>query len=59
MRQGGRGKVRFQPRIGQLLAAAAENVVNLFNVETDIKTQSLKVFLHKISHSLIFVLDIY
>ncbi|XP_020094032.1 transcriptional corepressor LEUNIG_HOMOLOG-like isoform X2 [Ananas comosus] len=40
--RGGRGKVRFQPRIGQLLAAAAENVVNLFNVEADIKTQSLK-----------------
>ncbi|GLT97792.1 hypothetical protein SLE2022_153410 [Rubroshorea leprosula] len=33
--KGGSKQIRFQPRIGQLLAAAAENVVSIFDVETD------------------------
>ncbi|XP_022733295.1 transcriptional corepressor LEUNIG_HOMOLOG-like isoform X1 [Durio zibethinus] len=33
--RGGSTTIRFQPRIGQLLAAAAENVVSIFDVETD------------------------
>eukprot|EP00268_Persea_americana_P059731 TRINITY_DN736_c0_g1_i5.p1 TRINITY_DN736_c0_g1~~TRINITY_DN736_c0_g1_i5.p1 ORF type:complete len:757 (-),score=175.65 TRINITY_DN736_c0_g1_i5:655-2589(-) len=33
--QGGMSQVRFQPRVGQLLAAAAENVVNIFDIETN------------------------
>ncbi|KAJ9154025.1 hypothetical protein P3X46_027404 [Hevea brasiliensis] len=39
--KGGTAQVRFQPRIGQLLAAAAENVVSIFDVETDRQTHSL------------------
>ncbi|KAE8685599.1 Transcriptional corepressor LEUNIG [Hibiscus syriacus] len=34
--------VRFQPRIGQFLAAAADNVVSIFDVETDRRTQLLQ-----------------
>ncbi|KAF3974567.1 hypothetical protein CMV_002118 [Castanea mollissima] len=41
--QGGSAQVRFQPRIGQLLAAAAEKVVSIFDVETDRQTHSLRV----------------
>nr|DAD37015.1 TPA_asm: hypothetical protein HUJ06_007656 [Nelumbo nucifera] len=33
--KGGTAQVRFQPRIGQLLAAAADNIVSIFDVETD------------------------
>ncbi|KAK9289269.1 hypothetical protein L1049_017745 [Liquidambar formosana] len=40
--KGGSAQVRFQPRIGHLLAAAAENVVSIFDVETDRKTCSLQ-----------------
>ncbi|KAG0447762.1 hypothetical protein HPP92_028155 [Vanilla planifolia] len=40
--KGATAQVRFQPRIGQLLAAAAENVLNIFDVETDRKTMTLK-----------------
>jgi len=40
--KGGSAQVRFQPRIGQLLAAAAENVVSIFDVETDRQTLSLR-----------------
>ncbi|KAK4585720.1 hypothetical protein RGQ29_023098 [Quercus rubra] len=39
---GGSAQVRFQPRIGQLLAAAAEKVVSIFDVETDRQTHSLR-----------------
>ncbi|KAB1213695.1 Transcriptional corepressor LEUNIG [Morella rubra] len=39
---GGSTQVRFQPRIGQLLAAAADNVVSIFDVETDRQTHSLQ-----------------
>ncbi|XP_010936000.1 transcriptional corepressor LEUNIG_HOMOLOG isoform X1 [Elaeis guineensis] len=35
--KGGTVQVRFQPNIGQYLAAAAENVVSIFDVETDRK----------------------
>uniref|UniRef100_A0A2C9UE25 LisH domain-containing protein n=1 Tax=Manihot esculenta TaxID=3983 RepID=A0A2C9UE25_MANES len=40
--KGGTAQVRFQPRIGHLLAAAAENVVSIFDVETDRQTHSLQ-----------------
>ncbi|KAA3480439.1 Transcriptional corepressor LEUNIG-like protein [Gossypium australe] len=40
--QGGCSNVRFQPRIGQFLAAAAETVVSIVDVETDRRTQLLQ-----------------
>ncbi|XP_050218579.1 transcriptional corepressor LEUNIG_HOMOLOG isoform X2 [Mercurialis annua] len=40
--KGGNAQVRFQPRIGHLLAAAAESVVSIFDVETDRQTHSLQ-----------------
>lgn len=43
MEQGGTVQVRFQPRIGHQLAAASENVVSIFDVETDRLTHSFKV----------------
>jgi hypothetical protein len=43
LEQGGTTQVRFQPRFGQLLAAAAENVVSIFDVEADRQTHSLRV----------------
>uniref|UniRef100_A0A1D1XR09 Transcriptional corepressor LEUNIG n=2 Tax=Anthurium amnicola TaxID=1678845 RepID=A0A1D1XR09_9ARAE len=33
--KGARGQVRFQPRLGQFLAASTENLVSIFDVETD------------------------
>ena len=45
MQQGGMSQVRFQPRVGQLLAAAAENVVNIFDIETNRLMFSLQVLL--------------
>ncbi|TXG72565.1 hypothetical protein EZV62_001144 [Acer yangbiense] len=41
--KGGTGQVRFQPRIGQLLAAASESVVSILDVESDRLIHSLKV----------------
>jgi hypothetical protein len=32
-KQGGTGRVRFQPRSGQLLAVAGGSMVNIFDVE--------------------------
>ncbi|XP_010940733.1 transcriptional corepressor LEUNIG_HOMOLOG isoform X2 [Elaeis guineensis] len=40
--KGGTVQVRFQPNIGQYLAAAAENVVSIFDVETDRKIYTLQ-----------------
>ncbi|PIA40164.1 hypothetical protein AQUCO_02500100v1 [Aquilegia coerulea] len=40
--KGGSAQVRFQPRIGQLLAAASDNIVSVFDVETDRQTHSLQ-----------------
>ncbi|KAH9649947.1 transcriptional corepressor LEUNIG-like protein [Citrus sinensis] len=40
--KGGTVQVRFQPRLGLLLAAASENVVSIFDVETDRLTHSFK-----------------
>ncbi|KAK4266491.1 hypothetical protein QN277_027400 [Acacia crassicarpa] len=40
--KGGSAQVRFQPRIGHRLAAAAGNVVSLYDVETDRLVQSLQ-----------------
>lgn len=36
-------QVRFQPRLGKYLAAAAENVVSILDVETQVCRQSLQV----------------
>ena len=43
MYQGGSAQVRFQPRIGQLMAAAAGNIVSVFDVENDRLTHSFQV----------------
>ncbi|XP_075649239.1 transcriptional corepressor LEUNIG_HOMOLOG-like [Castanea sativa] len=40
--KGGMAQVRFQPRIGQLLAAASDKVVSIVDVETDRKTLSFQ-----------------
>ncbi|KAK7279000.1 hypothetical protein RJT34_24041 [Clitoria ternatea] len=40
--KGGSTQVRFQPRIGHLLAAASGNVVSLFDVETDRQMHTLQ-----------------
>lgn len=40
--KGGMAQVRFQPCGGQLLAAAAENIVSIFDVETDTCIHSLQ-----------------
>ncbi|XP_077229855.1 transcriptional corepressor LEUNIG_HOMOLOG-like isoform X2 [Tasmannia lanceolata] len=40
--KGGTAQVRFQPRVGHLLAAAADNVVSIFDVESDRMTYSLQ-----------------
>ncbi|KAI5600731.1 hypothetical protein POPTR_001G049400v4 [Populus trichocarpa] len=40
--KGGTTQVRFQPRIGQLLAAASDNVVSIFDIESDRQTHSLQ-----------------
>jgi len=40
--KGGMSQVRFQPRLGRYLAAAAENVVSIFDVETGTCLHSLQ-----------------
>lgn len=40
--KGGNAKVRFQPGSGQLLAAASDKVVSIFDVETDRQIYSLQ-----------------
>ncbi|KAF3457670.1 hypothetical protein FNV43_RR02328 [Rhamnella rubrinervis] len=40
--KGGSAQVRFQPRIGHLMAAAAGNIVSIFDVENDRQTHSLQ-----------------
>ncbi|XP_020112920.1 transcriptional corepressor LEUNIG_HOMOLOG isoform X2 [Ananas comosus] len=40
--KGGTVQVRFQPNIGQFLAAAAENVVSIFDIEPDRKRYTLQ-----------------
>ncbi|CAB4261428.1 unnamed protein product [Prunus armeniaca] len=40
--KGGSAQVRFQPRIGQFLAAASGNVVSIFDAESDRQTHSLQ-----------------
>ena len=47
VKQGGTVQVRFQPNIGQYLAAAAENVVSIFDVETDRKIYTFQVFQYR------------
>lgn len=41
--QGGGAQMRFQPRVGRYLAAAAENVVSILDVETQACCHSLQV----------------
>ncbi|KAH1060678.1 hypothetical protein GLYMA_02G164700v4 [Glycine max] len=41
-KQGGSTQVRFQPRLGHLLAAASGSVVSLFDVETDRQIHTLQ-----------------
>jgi WD40 repeat protein len=41
--KGGTAQVRFQPNTGQFLAAATENVVSIFDVETNGKKYTLQV----------------
>ncbi|KAM2829616.1 hypothetical protein PS2_035257 [Malus domestica] len=41
--KGGTAQVRFQPRTGQLLAAASDKIVSIFDVETDRQTYSFQV----------------
>lgn len=43
MMQGGSAQVRFQPRIGQFMAAASGNIVSIFDAESDRQTHSLQV----------------
>ncbi|KAL1344078.1 hypothetical protein AAHE18_08G022000 [Arachis hypogaea] len=40
--KGGNAQVRFQPRVGQVLAAASDKVVSIFDVETDRQIYSLQ-----------------
>lgn len=40
--QGGTNQVRFQPRSGRLLAAAADNVVTIFDIESQTRVHSLQ-----------------
>lgn len=40
--KGGSAQVRFQPRIGQFMAAASGNVVSIFDAESDRQTHSLQ-----------------
>lgn len=40
--KGGTAQVRFQPRIGNLLAAVSDKIVSVFDVETDRQTHSLQ-----------------
>ncbi|XP_004296628.1 PREDICTED: transcriptional corepressor LEUNIG [Fragaria vesca subsp. vesca] len=40
--KGGSSQVRFQPRIGQFMAAASGNVVSIFDAESDRQTHSLQ-----------------
>lgn len=49
--QGGTTKMRFQPRLGRYLAAAAENIVSILDVETQACRYSLKVGLHNLCTS--------
>ncbi|XP_021763452.1 transcriptional corepressor LEUNIG_HOMOLOG-like isoform X1 [Chenopodium quinoa] len=42
MSKGGTAQVRFQPRVGQLLAAASDKVVSIFDVESDRPTHSFQ-----------------
>uniref|UniRef100_A0A0E0D0I2 LisH domain-containing protein n=1 Tax=Oryza meridionalis TaxID=40149 RepID=A0A0E0D0I2_9ORYZ len=41
MKQGGTGRVRFQPQIGQLLAVATGSIVNIVDVEKEASLHSL------------------
>ncbi|KAF1895752.1 hypothetical protein Lal_00037868 [Lupinus albus] len=40
--KGGNAKVRFQPRVGQVLASAYDNGVSIFDVETSMQIYSLQ-----------------
>lgn len=51
--QGASTQVRFQPRSGQFLAAASENVVSIVDVESDRRVHLLKVKPKTISLTLV------
>ncbi|XP_024028884.1 transcriptional corepressor LEUNIG_HOMOLOG [Morus notabilis] len=40
--KGGSAQVRFQPRIGQFMAAAAGNIISIYDVESDRQTYSFQ-----------------
>lgn len=40
--QGGTNQVRFQPRAGRLLAAAADNVVTIFDIQSETRVHTLQ-----------------
>jgi hypothetical protein len=44
--QGGATQIRFQPRLGRILAAASENFVSIFDVETQVCRLKLQVGCH-------------
>lgn len=46
MKQGGTGRVRFQPQIGQLLAVATGSIVNIVDVEKEASLHSLPKVIH-------------
>lgn len=48
--------MRFQPRLGRFLAAAAENVVSILDVETQACRYSLKVGSNR--NLIVFLLDL-
>lgn len=48
--KGGTTQVRFQPRVGNLLAAASDNVVAIFDVETDEQIHSFQGHSEMVNH---------
>lgn len=54
--------MRFQPRLGRYFAASVDNIVSIFDVETQARLHSLQVSLYlklchlpKICHMLLFI----
>ncbi|KAI3506913.1 hypothetical protein L1887_21551 [Cichorium endivia] len=48
--KGGSAQVRFQPGSGQLLASASDNIVSIFDVETDRQTHSLQAHMGVVNY---------
>ncbi|XP_024981908.1 transcriptional corepressor LEUNIG_HOMOLOG-like isoform X1 [Cynara cardunculus var. scolymus] len=49
-KQGGSAQVRFQPVSGQLLAAASDKMVSIFDVETDRQTHSFQAHMGLVNY---------